>query len=60
LLINRRRSIGLDRRLRPDEKSIPPAQNKRTQVRENAHEKIFPEARIFKYEKTEEKFVCYI
>lgn len=33
---------------RPDEKSIPPGQNKRTQVRENAQEKIFPEARNFK------------
>ncbi len=32
----------------PDEKSIPPAQNKRTQVRENAQEKIFPEARNFR------------
>jgi error-prone DNA polymerase len=32
----------------PDEKSIPPAQNKRTQVREVAQEKIFPEARNFR------------
>ncbi len=32
----------------PDEKSIPPGQNKKTQVRENAQEKIFPEARNFK------------
>jgi error-prone DNA polymerase len=33
---------------RPDEKSIPPAQNKRTQVREHAQEKVFPEARNFR------------
>ena len=33
---------------RPDEKSIPAGQNKRTQVRENAQEKLFPEARNFK------------
>jgi error-prone DNA polymerase len=33
---------------RPDEKSIPPAQNKRTQVREIAQEKVFPEARNFR------------
>ena len=33
---------------RPDEKSIPPAQNKRAQVRETAQEKIFPEARNFR------------
>ncbi|HVG15294.1 MAG TPA: OB-fold nucleic acid binding domain-containing protein, partial [Chitinophagaceae bacterium] len=33
---------------RPDEKSIPPAQNKRAQVREVAQEKIFPEARNFR------------
>jgi error-prone DNA polymerase len=32
----------------PDEKSIPPGLNKRSQVRENAQEKIFPEARNFK------------
>ena len=32
----------------PDEKSIPAPQNKRSQVRENAQEKIFPEARNFK------------
>lgn len=33
---------------RPDEKSIPPPQNKRTQIREAAQEKVFPEARNFK------------
>jgi error-prone DNA polymerase len=33
---------------RPDEKSIPPGQNKRSQVRENAQEKLFPEARNFR------------
>jgi error-prone DNA polymerase len=33
---------------RPDEKSIPPGLNKQSQVRENAQEKIFPEARNFK------------
>ena len=33
---------------RPDEKSIPPGQNKRSQVRENAQEKIFAEARNFR------------
>jgi error-prone DNA polymerase len=33
---------------RPDEKSIPPTQNKRTQVREHAQEKVFPEARNFR------------
>lgn len=33
---------------RGDEKSIPPPQNKRSQVREVAQEKIFPEARNFK------------
>ena len=33
---------------RPDEKSIPPPQNKRSQVRETAQEKIFPEARNFR------------
>jgi error-prone DNA polymerase len=33
---------------RPDEKSIPPGLNKRSQVRENAQEKLFPEARNFK------------
>lgn len=32
----------------PDEKSIPPAHNKRTQVREVAQKKIFPEARNFR------------
>ncbi|HSU48991.1 MAG TPA: hypothetical protein VLJ41_00290, partial [Segetibacter sp.] len=32
----------------PDEKSIPAPQNKRSQVRENAQEKIFPEARNFR------------
>jgi error-prone DNA polymerase len=32
----------------PDEKSIPPGLNKRSQVREAASEKIFPEARNFK------------
>jgi error-prone DNA polymerase len=32
----------------PDEKSLPPPQNKRSQVRENAQEKHFPEARNFK------------
>lgn len=33
---------------RADEKTIPPAQNKRSQQREDAQEKIFPEARNFK------------
>jgi error-prone DNA polymerase len=33
---------------RPDVKSIPPGLNKRSQVREIAQEKIFPEARNFK------------
>lgn len=33
---------------RPDEKSIPPGINKRSQVRENAQEKLFPDARNFK------------
>ena len=33
---------------RADEKTIPPAQNKRTQIRENAQEKVFPEARNFR------------
>ncbi|MEO6733911.1 MAG: error-prone DNA polymerase [Ferruginibacter sp.] len=32
----------------PDEKSIPPGLNKRSQVREVAKEKVFPEARNFK------------
>jgi error-prone DNA polymerase len=32
----------------PDEKSIPPAQNKRSQVRETEQEKLFPEARNFR------------
>jgi error-prone DNA polymerase len=32
----------------PDEKSIPPGLNKRSQVREVQQEKIFPEARNFK------------
>ncbi|MEO6328748.1 MAG: OB-fold nucleic acid binding domain-containing protein [Ginsengibacter sp.] len=32
----------------PDEKSIPPPQHKRSQEREVAQEKIFPEARNFK------------
>lgn len=32
----------------PDETSMPPAQNKRTQVREAAQKKIFPEARNFR------------
>ena len=32
----------------PDEKSIPAGLNKRSQVREVAPEKIFPEARNFK------------
>ncbi len=32
----------------PDEKSIPPGLNKRSQVREVAQEKIFPESRNFK------------
>jgi error-prone DNA polymerase len=33
---------------RPDEKSIPPNQNKRSLGSENAHEKVFPDARNFK------------
>jgi error-prone DNA polymerase len=33
---------------RPDEKSIPVAQNKRTQVREQVNEGIFPQARNFR------------
>ncbi len=33
---------------RPDEKSLPAGQNKRSQVRENAQEKLFPEARNFR------------
>jgi error-prone DNA polymerase len=33
---------------RADEKSLPPPQNKRSQVRENAQEKLFPDARNFK------------
>ncbi|WP_018616609.1 error-prone DNA polymerase [Segetibacter koreensis] len=33
---------------RPDERSIPPGLNKRSQVRENAQEKLFPEARNFR------------
>jgi error-prone DNA polymerase len=33
---------------RPDEKSLPAGQNKRAQVRENAQEKVFPEARNFR------------
>ena len=33
---------------RPDEKTIPPAQNKRTQVREQAQEQLFPKARNFR------------
>lgn len=33
---------------RPDETSIPPPQNKRSQVRELAQEKLFPEARNFR------------
>lgn len=33
---------------RPDEKSLPPGINKRSQVRENAQEKVFPEARNFR------------
>ncbi|RYY62254.1 MAG: error-prone DNA polymerase [Chitinophagaceae bacterium] len=33
---------------RADEKSIPPGLNKRSQVREQAQEKIFPDARNFK------------
>jgi error-prone DNA polymerase len=32
----------------PDEKSLPAAQNKRSQVRENAQEQVFPEARNFR------------
>ncbi len=32
----------------PDEKLLPPGQNKRSQVRENAKEKVFPEARNFR------------
>ena len=33
---------------RPDEKSIPPPQNKGIQIRESAQEKVFPEARNFR------------
>jgi error-prone DNA polymerase len=33
---------------RPDETSIPPGVNKRAQVREEAQEKVFPQARNFK------------
>ncbi len=33
---------------RPDEKSLPALQNKRSQVRENAQEKLFPDARNFR------------
>jgi error-prone DNA polymerase len=32
----------------PDEKSLPAPQNKRSQVRENAQEKLFPDARNFR------------
>lgn len=32
----------------PDEASIPAAQNKRSQVREDAKEKVFPQARNFR------------
>jgi len=33
---------------RPDERSIPPPQHKRTQVRENSQEELFPKARNFR------------
>jgi error-prone DNA polymerase len=33
---------------RPDEKSLPAATNKRSQIRENGQEMVFPEARNFK------------
>jgi error-prone DNA polymerase len=33
---------------RPDEKSIPPPQNKRSQVRQVAQEKVFHEGRNFR------------
>jgi len=33
---------------RPDEKSLPPGINKRSQVRENAEEKVFPGGRNFR------------
>jgi error-prone DNA polymerase len=33
---------------RPDKKSSPPRQNKRSQLRENEQEKLFPEARNFR------------
>jgi error-prone DNA polymerase len=33
---------------RPDEKSIPPGVNRKTQIREIAQEKLFPEARNFR------------
>ena len=45
---SRRENLPVLTLARPDEKSIPPPQNKRTQVRETAQEKIFPEARNFK------------
>ena len=45
---SRRENLPVLTLARPDEKSIPPPQNKRTQIRENAQEKIFPEARNFK------------
>ena len=32
----------------PDETSIPPGQNKRSQVREQAEEQVFPQARNFR------------
>jgi len=45
---SRRENLPVLTLARPDEKSIPPPQNERTQIRENAQEKIFPEARNFK------------
>ena len=48
LMPTRNENIPVLTLARPDEKSIPPAQNKRTQVRETTQEKVFPEARNFR------------
>ena len=48
LTVRRNEDLPILTLARPDEKSIPPPQNKRSQVREVAQEKVFPEGRNFR------------
>jgi error-prone DNA polymerase len=48
LTVNNNENLPVLTLARPDEKSLPPGINKRSQVRENAQENIFPGARNFR------------